>query len=91
MRYRFVRLAFLPAFAFAACAGSLATVSPSSEMAATIAEGVTGSDELVCTTEKPIGSNISKRVCRSPERIDQEQREAQEFVERLNAPRPASR
>ncbi|MEK7705971.1 MAG: hypothetical protein AAB426_13495 [Myxococcota bacterium] len=36
-----------------------------------------------CTWEKPIGSNISRKVCRSVEQIERERQSSQEAIERI--------
>lgn len=86
----------LAALGSAGCAGLLhetasAPATVASEPTA-VASPATGSEgELVCTTEKPTGSNIPKRICRTQAVIDEEQAQAEEFVKRLNAPRPTPR
>ena len=55
------------------------------------AERAGSDDDVVCTTEKPTGSNIPKKICRSRARIERERAEAEEFAERINAPRPTPR
>jgi hypothetical protein len=78
-----------------ACAGSLQQTDPA-EIARQTSTGTPAAtaltdDELVCTTEKPTGSNIPKRICRTRAVVEKDEAEAQEFVRRLNAPRPDPR
>jgi len=47
-----------------------------------VAEGEGQKDAPICTMEANIGSNIRKRVCRTREQIDREEREAQEMHRR---------
>jgi hypothetical protein len=82
------------AFAFGACAGPLQETAPGAVAYNTPAApgaGAGSDEEMVCTTEKPTGSNIPKQICRSRAVIDKEQAEAEEFVRRKNAPRPTPR
>jgi hypothetical protein len=86
----------LSVFALGACAGHwYEAVPPSSgarDLPAAQPEALAGSDEeVVCTTEKPTGSHISKRVCRSPAVIAAERAEAEAFAKRINTPRPTPR
>jgi hypothetical protein len=94
MAHKFALPILLPAFAFGACAGPLQETAPGAVAYNT--HGASGAcadsdDEFVCTTEKPTGSNIPKRICRSRAVIDKERAEAEEFVKQLNAPRPTPR
>jgi hypothetical protein len=36
--------------------------------------------KMICTWEKPIGSNISEKVCRTPEQIEQEREDTQRAI-----------
>ncbi len=40
-------------------------------------------DQLICRTERAIGSNFSKRVCRSREEIEQSRRDSEEVLDRI--------
>ncbi len=46
-------------------------------------QGATGGQ--VCHEERPLGSNISRTVCRPQEDVDRDRREAQKY---MDAPRP---
>ena len=45
---------------------------------------------LVCHMEKPMGSNIAKRVCRTREVLDSDEAQAREMMNRVNQARNAS-
>jgi hypothetical protein len=45
-------------------------------------------DKLICQTERPVGSNIPKRVCRTQAQIDREREAAQEKIRELTRPGP---
>ena len=49
---------------------------------AQVADGEAAKDAPVCTMEASIGSNIRKRVCRTREQIERDEREAQEMHRR---------
>lgn len=41
-------------------------------------------DKLICEMERPVGSNIPKRVCRTQAQIDRERDAAQEKIRELS-------
>jgi hypothetical protein len=45
-------------------------------------------DKLICEVERPVGSNIPKRVCRTQAQIDREREAAQEKMRELTRPGP---
>jgi len=74
-----------------ASSGGAAMKSQSSNSAASADKPATAQDDnkLICQTERPVGSNIPKRVCRTQAQIDKERAEAQEQM--LEATRPGPR
>lgn len=46
-------------------------------------EAVATKDKLICRTERAIGSNFSKRVCRTREEIEQARRDSEEVLDRI--------
>jgi hypothetical protein len=44
--------------------------------------------KLICEVERPVGSNIPKRVCRTQAQIDREREAAQEKMRELTRPGP---
>jgi hypothetical protein len=91
MALKLAGLSFLLTIALGACVGQWYETVPSNALADGSAPSANSQDDLVCTTEKPIGSNIPKQICRSREDIDREKAEAEAFVERINTPRPTPR
>jgi hypothetical protein len=63
-----------------ACAA--APAKPTAQPTATAGSG----SGLVCTDEAPTGSTLTRRVCRTPEQIEDERRDAQELL-RMQAQR----
>jgi hypothetical protein len=45
-------------------------------------------DKLICEMERPVGSNIPKRVCRTQAQIDREREAAQDKMRELTRPGP---
>ena len=45
-------------------------------------------DKLICEMERPVGSNIPKRVCRTQAQIDRERETAQDTMRELTRPGP---
>jgi hypothetical protein len=58
--------------------------------AATDAKKATAQDDnkMICETERPVGSNIPKRVCRTQAQIDREREAAQKQLLDLSRPGP---
>ena len=46
--------------------------------------------QLVCHMEKPLGSNIGKRICRTKEAIEEDAERAREAMRHVNQARNAS-
>ena len=46
--------------------------------------------QLVCHMEKPLGSNIGKRICRTKEAIEEDAERAREAMQHVNQARNAS-
>jgi hypothetical protein len=74
-----------------ACAGPSATVggsAPLKAQAGAAQPGVTtatpDSQKLICTSERPVGSNIPKKVCRTQEQIDRERDAAQDKMREMS-------
>ena len=44
---------------------------------------------LICKSEKSTGSHIGRRVCRTPEQVEREERESKQEMRRLQS-RPAA-
>jgi hypothetical protein len=70
-----------------ACATPAAPAGGTAQMKAQsgappLAAKTAGEDEqkLVCQMERPVGSNISRKVCRTPEQIEQDREAAQEAM-----------
>jgi hypothetical protein len=84
MMHKLIFVVVLPPLALLACAAQNASRAVTAEPA--------GPDEIiVCTEEKPTGSNIVKQVCRSQATIDEERAEAEQFVQRMMAPHASRR
>ena len=80
------------AFAFASCGAPLReTRAADSLEQAVVLDDKVADEDLVCRTEKPTGSNVAKRVCRTRALIEQERADAEKFVERMRVPRPSRR
>jgi len=91
----FLALASILALA-SACAGPSATAGgtaplkeqPAAAQAGTAqapAKATLAEDQKpICTTERPVGSNIPRRVCRTPEQIEREREAAQEKMRGLS-------
>jgi hypothetical protein len=66
--------------------GAIGCVPPSENNAGTTPAAQQGSQNgQVCHEERPIGSNISRTVCRPQEDIDRDRADAQKF---MGTPRP---
>ena len=76
-------MAAVCAIILAACAGSSKQVKPpepsnqSEEAKAAAEQEKLDESKLVCTWEKPTGSNIPEKVCRMPEQIEADRDAAQ--------------
>ena len=69
-----------------ASSGTAATKSQSSGAAVSADKTTHEESKLICEIERPVGSNIPRRVCRTQAQIDKERAEAQEKM--LEASRP---
>jgi hypothetical protein len=70
-----------------ACATTSAPAGGTAPVKAQAATGQTtasGEQKLVCSTERPVGSNIPKRVCRTPEQIEREREAAQDKIRSMS-------
>ena len=66
-------------------AGGTAPVKAQPATGQTAAPAVaSGEQKLVCSTERPVGSNIPKRVCRTPEQIEREREAAQDKIRSMS-------
>ncbi len=69
------------------CAGarsaSSGTAAPTADKSAVAS--TTAKPKVICRTEKPLGSNIARTICRSPEEIEAERQAAQDAIH--NAPK----
>jgi hypothetical protein len=77
----------------AACASSTAssgTAAKSQSSGTTVTADKTPHEEskLICEMERPVGSNIPKRVCRSQAQIDKERAQAQDQMREATRPGP---
>lgn len=43
-------------------------------------------DDLICTYERPVGTNIPRRVCATRAQRDQQQRDSQDAARRMRSP-----
>jgi hypothetical protein len=69
-----------------ACATSTAPASkaPVKAQSGAAATGVAADDQkLICQMERPVGSNIPKRVCRTQAQIDRERESAQDKIREM--------
>ncbi len=66
----------------AARSASTGTAAPAADKSAVAS---TAKPKVICRTEKPIGSNIARTVCRSPEEIEAERQATQDAIH--NAPK----
>jgi hypothetical protein len=78
-----------------ACAAPMATAggpAPLKAQAGTAQPSASGANpeeqKLICETERPVGSNIPRRVCRTPEQIDREREAAQAKIRSMQTPGP---
>jgi hypothetical protein len=78
-----------------ACATTSAPASGTAPVRSQAATGQTaapavasGDQKLVCSTERPVGSNIPKRICRTPEQIERERQAAQDKIRDIQTPGP---
>jgi hypothetical protein len=78
-----------------ACATTSAPASGTAPVRSQAATGQTGGpavasgdQKLVCSTERPVGSNIPKRICRTPEQIERERQAAQDKIRDIQTPGP---
>ena len=90
MARNFLALASILALA-SACAGPSATAggkAPLKAQAGAAQPATPGAapeeQKLVCAMERPVGSNIPRRVCRTPEQIEREREAAQEKMRGLS-------
>ena len=79
-------MAAVCAIILAACAGSSKQVKPpepsnqSEEAKAAAEQEKLDESKLVCTWERPTGSNIPEKVCKMPEQADAEREAAQRII-----------
>ena len=78
-----------------ACAGPSATAGGNAPLKAQAATApasapaaVAQEQKPVCAMERPVGSNIPRRVCRTPEQIEREREAAQDTMRNLQQPGP---
>jgi hypothetical protein len=86
-------MAVVGAIAFLACAGPSkqvprdATKAPESDSVKAAAEqDKKDQQKMICSLERPTGSNIAERVCRTPDEIEREHDAAQEKMRELTRP-----
>lgn len=81
-------------FLASACATSSAPAGSSALKAQTSATpqsktvAADDDDKLICEMERPVGSNIPKRVCRTKAQMDREREAAQEQMREATRPGP---
>jgi len=78
-----------------ACAAPMATAGGSAPLKAqagaaqAAAPGANPEEQkLICESERPVGSNIPRRVCRTPQQIEREREAAQEKIRSMQTPGP---
>ena len=72
-----------------ATAGGPAPLNAQAGTAQPSASGATPDEQkLVCEMERPVGSNIPRRVCRTPQQIEREREAAQEKIRNMQTPGP---
>jgi hypothetical protein len=71
-----------------ASSGTPAAKSQSSGAAVTADKTSHEDSKLICEMERPVGSNIPKRVCRTQAQIDKERAEAQDQMREASRPGP---
>jgi hypothetical protein len=76
-----------------ACAAPTATAGGSAPLKtqagtaqASAPEATPPETKLVCEMERPVGSNIPRRVCRTPEQIEREREAAQTKMREISRP-----
>lgn len=94
MARNLIALASILALA-SACAGPSATAGGGAALkaqAGTAQSSAPGAvpeeQKLICAMERPVGTNIPKRVCRTPEQIERERDAAQDKMRNLQQPGP---
>ena len=72
-----------------ATAGGSAPLKAQSGSAQPSASGANPDEQkLICDVERPVGSNIARRVCRTPQQIEREREAAQEKIRSMQTPGP---
>lgn len=71
-----------------ASSGTAAMKSQSSGTAVTADKTPHEESKLICEMERPVGSNIPKRVCRTQAQIDKERADAQDRMRDATRPGP---
>ena len=70
-------------------AGGTAPAKAQAATAPTAAPAVATDDQKpICTVERPVGSNIPKRVCRTPQQMERDREAAQEKIRSMQTPGP---
>ena len=70
-------------------AGGTAPAKAQATTAPTASPAVATDDQkLICSVERPVGSNIPRRICRTPEQIERERQAAQDKIRSMQTPGP---
>jgi hypothetical protein len=71
-----------------ATAGGPSQVKAQAGSQATAAAAAPEQPKLICDMERPVGSNIPRRVCRTPEQAERERQAAQDKIREMSRPGP---